>query len=117
MEFKSGTCLGEQSSRASMPANPDGCAAEPSGGRNLSHALGDMRDVARFDSETAKRFLEDCRVRLVTPGLFRRDNHVGSHPKLLDCCREQVVVDVRNDLSLYRPPKLVARPPREPARG
>ena len=80
-----------------MPANPDGRAAEPPGGRNLSYALGDMGDAVRFDSKAAKRLLEDGQVRLVTTGLFGRDNQVELHPELLDCYCEQVVVDVRDD--------------------
>jgi len=68
-----------------MPANPDGRTAEPSCGRNFGHALGDMSNVARFDSEAAKCFLEDGRVRLVTPGLLSRDNQFERHPELLDC--------------------------------
>ena len=80
-----------------MPANPDSRTAEPPGGRNLSHALGDVGDVARIDREAAQSFLEDGQVRFVTTGLFGRDNHVELHPELLDCCCEQVVVDIRDD--------------------
>ena len=80
-----------------MPANPDGRATNPPSGRNLGYTLGDMGDVARFNSEAAKRFLEDSWVRLVTPGLLGRDNHLELHPELLDRCGEQVVVDVRDD--------------------
>lgn len=80
-----------------MPANPDGCAAEPSGRGNLNDVLRDMGYVPRFHSEAANRFLEDGEVRLVTPGLLCRDNEVELYPKLVDCRREQVVVNVRND--------------------
>jgi hypothetical protein len=77
-----------------MSTNPNGRAAEPPGGRNLSYAFGDVGDVARFDSEAVRRFLEDGQVWFVTAGLF---NKVELHPQLLDCCCEQVVVDIRDD--------------------
>ena len=80
-----------------MPANPDGRAAKPPGGGNFSHTLGDMGDVAPFDSEAPMRFLEDGRMRLVAPGLLGCDNHLEFYPELLKCCGEQVVVDVRDD--------------------
>jgi hypothetical protein len=80
-----------------MAANPDGGAAESPGGRNLSHALGNMGDVARFNSEAAKRFLKDGQVRFVTASLFSRDNQVKLYLKLLECCSEQVVVDIQDD--------------------
>ena len=80
-----------------MPANPDGRATNPPSGRNLGYTLGDMCDVARFNSEAAKRFFEDSWVRLIAPGLLGRDNHLELHPELLDRCGEQVVVDVRDD--------------------
>ena len=47
------------------------------------HALGDMGDVARFNSEAAQRFLEDSWVRLVTPGLLGRDNQLELYSDLL----------------------------------
>jgi hypothetical protein len=64
-----------------MPANPNGRAAEPPGGRNFSYAFGD----ARVYIEAPERFLEDGQMWFVTAGLFGRDDKIELHPELLDC--------------------------------